>query len=113
MTTYSPQLRTNNTTIAQKSEVMFTVLIGMLVSLFCFLSLIYLSHANSVATKGYTIKQLQEQKASLQAEVDLWNLKLVRLQALGQLESSEKFLSMLDYVDAPSFINLDNQFAQR
>jgi hypothetical protein len=48
---------------------------------FVFLSLSYLSYANSVATKGYALKNLQSERISLERERESWNLRLVRLQS--------------------------------
>lgn len=93
------------------SETLFTALVAGMVFLFCVLSIVYLSHANAVATQGYTLKQLQEDRAYLQAEVDTWNLKLTRLQALNVLSNSEKVAQMTKYQVTPQFIEKQEKVA--
>ncbi|PCI25036.1 hypothetical protein COB57_02290 [Candidatus Peregrinibacteria bacterium] len=77
-----------------KSEYTFYLLSSIAVALFCILSLVYLSHTNSVATKGYEIKQLREEKKVLQAELSKWNLKLVQTQSLQNLSASSTIQGM-------------------
>ena len=64
-----------------------------------------------VATKGYTIKQLSEEKAELQNEVNIWNMKLARLQSLENMQASFKVKQMLTYTEMPRFVNGDSQLA--
>ena len=57
-----------------------------------------------VATKGYAMKTLQEDRAYLQSDLDTWNLKLTRLQALSVLAHAEHVQGMEDYSEAPVFV---------
>ncbi len=70
----------------------------------------YLKHSNSVATLGYQIKQLQEEKNILRTEEDIWNLKLVKAQSLDRLEKSVLENTMITY-ENPIFINTESQVA--
>ena len=94
-----------------QSESVFTAIVAGMVFLFCALSIVYLSHANAVATEGYKIKQLQEERTYLQAELDTWNLKLTRLQAIDALNKSEQVAQMVNFAEIPQFIERDTQVA--
>jgi hypothetical protein len=112
LSVYTPYSKSSiKTPAAKKSEVVFTSIIAVLVFIFCGLSLIYLSHANMVATKGYKIKKLQEDRSQLQAELDVWNLKLARLQSVHSLDNSSKITAMQKTEEAPQFIKTDTQVA--
>ncbi|MBT4937451.1 hypothetical protein HON22_06055 [Candidatus Peregrinibacteria bacterium] len=107
-------LSSRSTTIRRfprKSEVLFTSVVAIIVLIFCGLSLTYLSHANAVATKGYQIKQMQEERNKLQADLDVWNLKLVRLQALQNIASSSYVAQMEGYTERPLFIETTSEVA--
>jgi peptidoglycan hydrolase CwlO-like protein len=94
-----------------RQDTAFTAIIATIVVLFCVLSIVYLSHANVVATKGYQIKQLQEEKTGLQTNLDTWNLKLTRLQALNTLSDSNIVAQMQPYHELPQFIEKETQLA--
>ena len=95
----------------RRSEVLFTSVVAVMVLIFCGLSLAYLSHANAVATKGYQIKQMQEERSKLQADLDVWNLKLARLHALQSIESSVYVSQMQSYTEKPLFIEKTSEVA--
>jgi len=99
---YTPPVARSS--LSHKSEVFFTAIVALIVVLFCTFSLIYLSHANSVATKGYEIKKLQEARSVINAELDGWNLKLTRLQSLNSLSGSDQIAKMGGYKDKIEFI---------
>ena len=90
---------------------MFTFIAGVLVLIFSGLSLIYLSHMNAVATKGYTVKKYQEKRIELQADLAIWNLKLSRLKSLDTLLSSSEVANMLPYIELPNYVQKDAQLA--
>jgi len=111
---YTPHIaaRTKSSGAARES-ILFHSVLAALVFVFCALSLVYLSHSNAVATKGYQIKQLQEERAFLQSENDIWNLKVTRLQSLQELESSVH-VSQMSVISEPSvFIAKSSEFAKR
>lgn len=89
----------------RKSDMLFTSVVVTMVVVFSLFSLAYLSHANSVATKGYQIKQMQEDRSQLQADLDVWNLKLVQLRSLQSIASSSYVAQMESYQETSIFID--------
>lgn len=54
------------------------------------LSLIYLAHFNSVATKGYEIRRLEADRQQLMTQYDIKNMKLAEARALATIIESDK-----------------------
>ncbi len=58
------------------------------------MSLVYLAHYNSVATKGYDLRRLEADRQQLMTQYDIKNMKLAEAKALTTISSSEKAGSM-------------------
>ncbi len=64
------------------------------------MSLLYLAHYNSVATKGYDLRRLEADRQQLMTQYDIKNMKLAEAKALATISSSEKVGSMRRPADA-------------
>lgn len=52
-------------------------------------SLIYLAHANRVATRGYAIKKLEIQKTQLVTQNEIWRQQVSEAKSLTALRNSD------------------------
>lgn len=57
-------------------------------------SLIYLAHANRVATRGYAIKKLEIEKTQLVTQNEIWRQQVSEAKSLTALRSSEAVSKM-------------------
>ena len=63
------------------------------------IGLLYLSQSNSIAVKGATLSELENQKAELEEERDRLRVEATRLQSLQEIEKSlEEEGATSDYV---------------
>ncbi len=62
----------------------------LIVVFICIAALLYLTQANKLATRGYTLNELKQKKAELQIENERLNVESARLQAIGNVESKVK-----------------------
>ena len=80
----------------------------VIVVIFCSLSLVYLSYTNKAATKGYTLKKLQQERVQLQTELDIWNLKVSQLQSIHSIKLSKHYQQMVAPEESPTYIQEEN-----
>ena len=67
-------------------------------------SLIYLAHANRVATRGYIIKKLEFEKNNLLTENEIWRQQVSEAKSLETIKKSPVVKKMLR-VTQPSYVN--------
>lgn len=54
------------------------------------MSLLYLAHYNSVATKGYDLRRLEAARQQLMTQYDIKNMKLAEAKSLSVIAASDK-----------------------
>lgn len=99
-------------TLSERIEVGITAVLFIMLVIICLLSLLFLSHSNRVATKGYQIKILRDERASLLTQNEVLGMKIADLQSLETLENDPKIASMVN-VEKPLFIRGDTLTAQK
>mgnify|MGYP001443665404 CR=1 FL=1 len=83
-----------------------------LMGLIVFLLLYYVWILNANATKGYTIRQLEETQKELAVELDRLNVKIAELDSLETMSSDELFQDMVPIEDPNYLVLKENvQFA--
>ena len=58
------------------------------------MSLLYLAHYNSVATKGYDLRRLEAARQQLMTQYDIKNMKLAEARSLAVISASDKVGNM-------------------
>lgn len=58
------------------------------------MSLLYLTHYNSVATKGYDLRRLEADRQQLMTQHDIKNMKLAEVKSLSVISESERVSRM-------------------
>lgn len=71
------------------------------------ISLIYLAHANRVATRGYAIKKLEIEKTNLITENEIWRQQVSEAKSLATIQSSGIVKKMVPVKDA-TYIKVTN-----
>jgi len=99
-------------TLSQKVEVGVTSLVSVIVVLIAVISLIFLSHSNRNATKGYALKNLEMQRLQLLTENEVWDMEISQIKSLDSIQSDPKILSMRK-AEAPKYVRGDTAIAKR
>lgn len=111
-TTASTRKQIRKKTLSERIEVGITAVLFVMLVIICLLSLLFLSHSNRVATKGYQIKVLRDERASLLTQNEVLGMKIADLQSLEALENDPKIASMVD-AGKPMFIRGDTLTAKK
>lgn len=82
-------------TLSQRIEFGITSLTFFTIVLIAIVSLVYLTHANQNATKGYVLKELQQSQANLMITNEVLAMEEARLGSLQRLEEDEKIQAMV------------------
>lgn len=77
-----------------KFEIGPASLVFGLVAVSVTMSLLYLAHYNSVATKGYDLRRLEADRQQLMTQYDIKNMKLAEAKSLAVIAASEKVENM-------------------
>lgn len=64
--------------------------IGGLMVIAILISLVYLTHFNKVATKGYDLRRLEADRQQLLNQYDIKNMKLAEVKSLAKIAGSER-----------------------
>ena len=72
------------------------------IAILAVLSLLYLAQANRSATKGYSLKALEEEKTKIEAQNERLEVEAARQKSLKEIESKTKDLGMMP-VDQVNF----------
>ena len=80
------------------------------VSIICIFALLFLSHSNRVATKGYDLRVLQSHRSELLQENEILSMQIADLQALSALENDAVIRAMVK-AEKPQYIRGDTAVA--
>lgn len=83
---FAPGIRRR--TLSARVEIGALTLTFVVITLALVVSLIYLAHANRVATRGYVLKKLELEKNELVTEQEIWQQKVSEAKSLGAIKSS-------------------------
>lgn len=99
-------------TLSQKVEVGVNALVFSTITIVCIISMLYLAHSNKVATKGYELKSLKEERSMLMTENEVWNMKIARSQAIEKIKS-DPLIAQMKTAEAPKYIRADTAVAKK
>ena len=99
-------------TLSQKVEVGINALVFSTITIICVVSLLYLAHSNKVATKGYELKSLKEDRSMLMTENEIWNMKIARSRAIEKIKT-DPVIAQMEEVRQPQYIRTDTAVAQK
>lgn len=99
-------------TLSQKIEFGMTSLTFLTIILVAIVSLVYLAHANSNATKGYALKNLELKRSQLLTENEVMDMQISQVKSLQALQSDPKIRSMVK-ADTPMFVRGDSAIASK
>lgn len=89
-------------------------LLFLVIGLFTAISMLYLAHFNSVATKGYELNRLQDERGNLITEHEIQNMRLSHAQALLTIQQSTKVSRMVKVrEDVITYMQGDSAFASK
>lgn len=98
-------------TLSQKVEIGVNALVFSTITVICVISLLYLAHSNKVATKGYELKSLKEERTMLMTENEIWNMKIARSQAIEKIKS-DPLIAQMRPAEQPKYIRTDTAVAK-
>lgn len=81
------------------------------VSLICILALLFLSHSNRVATRGYELKVLQQKQANLVQQNEVLSMQVADMLSLDAMGKDEVIAAMIK-VEQPKYIRGDTAVAK-
>ena len=87
---------------------MFLVFLGFAI---CGISIIYLSYSNSVATKGYALKELEKERSYLITVNESWNMRLSQARSIQTISESPVVQAMIPNTKKPKFMYGDSAVA--
>ncbi len=99
-------------TLSQKVEVGVTSLLSVIGVLIVVIGLVFLSHSNKNATKGYALKNLEVQRLQLLTENEVWDMEISQVKSLDSLQNDPKILSMIKS-ETPMYVRGDSAIAKR
>lgn len=79
-------------------------------SLILLLALLILFHENANATKGYSLRKLENERSVLLLEQEMLNMQIAEAQALDKLQQDEQVMKMKPYVK-PQYVKLEEPIA--
>ena len=82
--TLSAQVRMGTTSLI--------VVVGLLAVV---ISLIYLAHANRVATRGYAIKKLEQDRRMVVTDLEIWQQMVAEAKSMASLKASPAVQKMV------------------
>lgn len=97
--------------LSERVEVGVGAFLFVTVALICLLALLFLSHSNRVATKGYELKMLQAKREELLKKNEVLSMQIADMQALDMLENDD-VVRMMVKADRPKYIRTDTAVAQ-
>lgn len=84
----------------------------VVIALALVVSLIYLAHANRVATRGYVIKRLEAEKSVIVIENEIWRQQVSEAKSLATIKNSFQVQNMVPIRDV-TYINPSATVASR
>ena len=89
--------------LVNQSTVLLMVSIGVMILV---LALLILFHENANATKGYSLRTLENQRSVLLLEQELLNMDIAEVQALDHLQGDPLVQKMIP-LTKPQYIKID------
>ncbi len=83
--------------LVNQSTMLLMVSIGALILL---LAVLILFHENANATKGYSLRKLENKRSVLLLEQEVFNMRIADAQSLEKLQNDEQILNMRPYTKA-------------
>jgi len=105
------QFSKNRQRLSQKIEISVFIFFVLSLGIVLFLSIAFLWHSNSVATKGYLIENLRIERENLLQKNEILSMQLADLQSLGNFENDPIVQEMVK-VNYPKYIRGDTAVAQ-
>jgi len=99
-------------TLSQRIEFGITSLTFFTIVLIAIVSLVYLTHANQNATKGYILKELQVSQANLLTANEVLDMQKAEKSSLRSLEEDVKIRSMVK-PEQPLYVRGDSLVAYK
>lgn len=99
------------TTLSHNVRVGSVSLTIILIIMTSIVSLSYLLYANKNATKGYVIKNLEQERTDLILEAEKWDMQIAKAKSLDSLKNSPLVANMVKVKDEPLFIRGDTAVA--
>ncbi len=87
-------------TLSSRVELGATSLVFVVVALAFVVSLIYLAHANKVATRGYILKQMETEKNTLITQNEIWQQRVSENKSLEAIKNSPAVERMVSVKEA-------------
>ncbi len=94
--------------LVNQSTAMLMTCIGALILI---LALLILFHENANATKGYSLRRLENERSVLLLEQEVLNMQIAESQALEHLKQDNQILKMVPYKD-PKYVTPEQQKAK-
>lgn len=99
-------------TLSANIETALSTLLGVTVMLIVLFSIVFLAFSNRVATKGYALKELKNERAHLSEVNEAWNMRLSQARAVDTLAASEVAAKMVSMSTEPLFLRGDTAVAK-
>ncbi len=96
--------------LSRRIELGIGAFLFICITIICLLSLLFLSHSNRVATKGYELKMLQVARSELVRENEVLSMQIADLQSLDAMENNNVIRSMVK-AEKPKYIRTDTAVA--
>lgn len=98
--------------LSERIEASVGALLFTSIAIIAVLSLAFLAHGNSSATKGYEIKTLRETRANLLRENEILSMQIADLQSLDAMANDATIRAMVK-VEEPRYIRGDTAVAMK
>lgn len=99
-------------TLSQQIRVGSVSLATVVILLTLAVTLIYLAHANRVATRGYVIKKLEAERRDGVTALEIWRQQVAESKSIERLADSPEIAKMVP-VKNPVFIELQPSVAKK
>ncbi len=97
--------------LSKRIEISVGAFLFISIALICVLSLLFLSHSNRVATKGYELKMLQSNRSELIRKNEVLSMQIADLQTLDAMENDSIIKTMVK-AERPLYIRTNTAVAK-
>jgi len=95
-------------TLSSRVEIGTVTLTFVVIALALAVGLIYLTHANRTATRGYILKKLEIEKNDLQTQTEIWQQRVSEAKSLEAIKKSA-VVGLMQQVSNPIYVRTKNQ----
>ncbi|QQS58905.1 hypothetical protein IPN35_04920 [Candidatus Peregrinibacteria bacterium] len=106
-----PRKAVQRRSLSERMELGVGIFLFVSVSLICILALLFLSHSNRVATRGYELKVLQQKQANLVQQNEVLSMQVADMLSLDAMGKDEVIAAMIK-VEQPKYIRGDTAVAK-